>query len=414
MPPQRPRLVNWGTNRGVNAASYIVNTINYNVMATKNSYSITVNEKPLSNGRKHLFLTIYHDGKRTREYLKGLYIVKGTTAKVREANRQAKEMAEAIRAKRLIELQTGTYGIENKFKEDTPFLEYYRKVAESRRGKESLGNWGVWYSCLKHLEKYCTEQTTFRDITKEWLEGFKDYLNKAYKDQYKQKYKGAAEGQPLSQNTKSSYFNKVRACMNQAFEDRIIPINPMRGVAAIRAEETERVYLTLDEVRKLVKTPCMYPVIKRSFLFSCLTGIRKCDLDRLTWSEIRKNGDFTQVVFKQKKTGGQEYLDIPKQAEEYLGERGKPEQRVFAGFRYTSQTLLELKRWCIAAGITKPVTFHSARHTFAVMMLNDAGADIYTVSKLLGHKDLTTTQIYAKIVDKRKQDAVNNLPDIKL
>jgi len=108
---------------------------------------------------------------------------------------------------------------------------------------------------------------------------------------------------------------------------------------------------------------------------------------------------------------GEPYVDINKQAEEFLGQQSKTDERVFAGFRYNSQTLLELKRWCMLAGITKDVTFHSGRHTFAVIML-DLGADIYTVSKLLGHKELKTTQIYAKVLDKKKQEAINLIPDI--
>jgi integrase len=132
----------------------------------------------------------------------------------------------------------------------------------------------------------------------------------------------------------------------------------------------------------------------------------------MLWGEIQEFGGHTRITFKQKKTGGQEYLDINSQAVIYLGEPRKSTDRVFAGFRYNSQVLIELKRWCLLAGITKKdVTFHTGRHTFAVMML-DLGADIYTVSKLLGHKELSTTQIYPKVLDKKKQEAVNLIPDI--
>lgn len=365
----------------------------------------------MANGNKSLYLDIYRNGKREYEFLK-LYLVNAKTPLEREQNRQTLATAQAIKAKRQIEIQNGEYGFASQFKQDVPFLEYYRKMCDERRGNiESKGNWGNWYSCLKHLERYCTEKTTFKDITPEWIEGFKKYLDGTSKDAHKRRLNYKSEVKPLSQNSKVSYFNKLRACINKAFDDRIIPVNPLRGIEGFKPDETERVYLTFDEVKLLAKTDCKYPVLKRAFLFSCLTGIRKSDIEKLTWSEVQKFGDFTRIVFKQKKTGGQEYLDINRQAEIYMGERGKNTDRVFSGFRYNSQTLLELRRWCLLAGITKDVTFHSGRHTFAVTML-DLGADIYTVSKLLGHKELATTQIYAKVLDRKKQEAVNLFPDI--
>ncbi|GAB6013196.1 phage integrase SAM-like domain-containing protein [Viscerimonas tarda] len=372
---------------------------------------VRLREKDLTNGNKSLYLDIYRDGKRTYEFLK-LYLIKATTPIEKEQNKQTLATAQAIKAKRQIEIQNGEYGFTSQFKIDTPFLDYYRKMCEDRHGdKESRGNWGNWYSCLKHLERYCSEKTTFKDITADWIEGFKDYLDNVAKDAYKRKNNDLAEAKPLSQNSKVSYFNKLRACINQAFDDRIVPINPLRGVEGFKQAETERTYLTLDEVKKLAKTDCKYPVLKRAFLFSCLTGLRKSDIEKMVWGEVQKFGDFTRITFKQKKTGNQEYLDINPQAEIYLGEPRKSIDRVFVGFRYNSQTLLELRRWCMLAGITKDVTFHAGRHTFAVMML-DLGAEIYTVSKLLGHKELKTTQIYAKVLDKKKQDAVNLIPSI--
>jgi integrase len=159
------------------------------------------------------------------------------------------------------------------------------------------------------------------------------------------------------------------------------------------------------------KKECRRPPLARAFLFSCLTGLRKSDIEKMTWSEVRQQGEFTRIVFKQKKTGGQEYIDINPQAVEYMGERGEPDERVFKDFKYSAKTARHLQLWAEAAGVEKQITFHSGRHTFAVMML-DLGADIYTVSKLLGHKEIQTTQIYAKVMDKNKQKATMLIPQI--
>ena len=185
----------------------------------------------------------------------------------------------------------------------------------------------------------------------------------------------------------------------------------MRGVEGFKAEEGTRMYLTIEEVQRLAQTECEYPAIKRAFLFSCLTGLRRSDVIRLTWGDVHQQGEFTRIIFKQKKTSGQEYLDIPPQAAELMGERGKDAEHIFPNIHSPSCTNEMSKRWVLRAGIHKDITFHCGRHTFAVMML-DLGTDIYTVSKLLGHRELSTTQIYAKVLDKNKQAAVAKIPDI--
>jgi site-specific recombinase XerD len=236
-----------------------------------------------------------------------------------------------------------------------------------------------------------------KDINRQWVQGFRDYLDKL----------------PLKESSKQIYFSKLRACINQAYNNQLIAHNPLRSVENFKGKEHERSYLTLDEVKAMAATEFSYnPVIKRAFLFSCLTGLRKSDIMKMTWAEVRQQGEFTRIVFCQKKTGGQEYIDINQQAVEYMGERGEPTAKVFAGFNYTPYSQMKLKAWAAAAGIKKDVTFHTARHTFAVLML-DLGADIYTVQKLLGHRELHTTQIYAKVLDKNKQAAVNLIPKIK-
>ena len=132
-----------------------------------------------------------------------------------------------------------------------------------------------------------------------------------------------------------------------------------------------------------------------------------------TWGEVSTLAGRTRLIYRQKKTRSQEYLDITAQAAELLGERGDagPDDLVFDSIYHPQRTIDILRGWAAMAGIDKNITFHSGRHTFAVMMLT-LGTDIYTVSKLLGHRSLQTTQIYAKIVDAKKQEAVDNIPQI--
>ena len=148
-------------------------------------------------------------------------------------------------------------------------------------------------------------------------------------------------------------------------------------------------------------------------LFCCLTGIRWSDVQKLTWADVHKEGDGYRIIFRQKKTKSQEYLDIGDQARDFMGEKGVLSERVFVGLKYSAWHNLEIQKWVMRAGITKDITFHCSRHTFAVLQI-DLGTDIFTVSKLLGHANLKTTQIYAKIMDKKKQEAMNIMPNINL
>ena len=382
-------------------------------MATEKTIKepIRIRQKELANGNISLYLDIYIGGKRKYEFLK-LYLIPEKTREDKEKNRQTMQLANSIKSKRIVEYQNGEFGFKSNYKLDALFFDYYRAMCEKRHGNpESRGNWGNWYSCLHHLMKYeKNERITFADITPEWVQGFRDYLDNeagAWSHDYRKRIKD----KPLARNSKLSYFNKLRACLNQAFEDRIIPINPCRGVERFRPEEGTRMYLTIDEVRLLAQTECEYPRIKDAFLFSCMTGLRRSDILRLKWGDIHKQGDFTRIIFRQKKTEGQEYLDITPQAAQLMGDPKGINDPIFEDIHSPSCTNKAVQEWVLNAGIHKKISFHCARHTFATMML-DLGTDIYTVSKLLGHRDLSTTQIYVKVLDKNKQKAVSNIPDI--
>ncbi|MBD5313900.1 MAG: site-specific integrase [Bacteroides sp.] len=373
---------------------------------------VRIRRKTLTNGNVSLYLAIYINGHREYEFLK-LYLIPEKTKADKERNKQTMALANSIKAQRIVDIQNGVHGFKGDFKEQTLFYEYYNALTEKRKKKESKGNFSNWASCLRHLMKYDPRKNlTFADITAKWVEGFRDYLeNKA--EAFGCDLRERQNRKPLSQNSRQSYFNKLRACLRQAYEDGIIRTNPMRGITGFSSMEGTRNYLTLDEVKAMAAADCNFPEIKRAFLFSCLTGLRRSDIIKLTWGEVTELNGRTRLIFRQKKTGGQEYLDITPQAAELIGERGKAKStdNVFGDIRCPSDTNENLRIWALRAGIDKNVTFHVGRHTFAVLMLT-LGTDIYTVSKLLGHRELKTTQIYAKIVDAKKQEAVDNIPKI--
>ncbi|HMG16991.1 MAG TPA: site-specific integrase [Saprospiraceae bacterium] len=362
---------------------------------------VHLRKKKLATGKISLYLDIYTNGNRQYQFLK-LYLEKANTIIDRDNNKQVLQLAENIRAKRQLEIQNGTYGFVPDFKKNIDYLKYFEALTQIR--KESDIDFPSWLSCLKHLRLYIGKnQITISDINEKWLEGFKDYLiNKSVKK----------NGEKLSQNSAHHYFNRVLNSLKEAQREKLIIDNPGDRVDYIKQEETKREFLNMEELQKLSSTECRYPVLKNAFLFSALTGLRWSDIQKLTWSEISySNQTGGSISFKQKKTDKIELLPISKQAREMLGEEKGPGEKVFAGLKYSSYTNVELSRWVMKAGITKQITFHSARHTNATLLITN-GVDIYTVSKLLGHSEIKTTQLYAKLVDKKKIEAVNTIPDL--
>lgn len=364
---------------------------------------IKLRRRKTKSGNTSLYLDIYLNGERTYEYLK-LYLTPERTRADKDKNRETLQLAEAIKSKRIVELRNGEFGFKNGFATETLFFDYYKSLCEKRLGEESRGNWGNWYSCLHHLRIYeKREKITFADITPEWVQGFKDYLeNRAVAWAHDKRHR--EKEHLLSRNSKVSYFNKLRACLNQAFDDRIIAVNPCRGIDGFKAEEGTRMYLTLEELKKLVNTPCDYDGVRRAFLFSCLTGLRRSDILRLKWGDVFRQGDFTRIIFRQKKTKGQEYLDITEQAADIMGERGKNEDYIFTDVFTPDCTNKTIQNWVLRAGIDKKITFHCFRHTYATLQLA-AGTDLYTISKMLTHSNVGTTQVYADVVNDLKRKA---------
>lgn len=358
---------------------------------------VTLRERNQGN-KTSLYLDFYDKGKRKREFLNLYLDPSPKTKEQRDVNKKTLQLAETIKAQRQIEIQNGAYGFNDSEKMKGSFIGYLKMLSESKM--ESLGNYGNWESMIKHFERFAPAKINFSDVDKKLVSDFKNYLDKETTTK---------SDTGLSQNSKYSYFNKFKAALKEAVKDGIMTHNPSEAVEGFKQGETERGFLTLAELQSISKQECEIPQLKKAFLFSCVTGLRWSDIQKLTWAEVQHSAEMGYYIrFRQQKTKGVETLPISEQAFEMLGERQKQEDIVFKGLKYSAWHNLKLQQWIMKAGISKTITFHCARHTYATLQLT-LGTDIYTVSKLLGHRELRTTQIYAKVIDDRKIEAANKI-----
>lgn len=372
---------------------------------------VKLREKKISGNRQSLYLDFYpaiphpETGEPTRREFLGLYLFdKAKNPIDKQGNKETLQLAEQIRQKRenylnKPEIYTGYEKEQLKIKEqgEQNFVTYFKSLADKRKAS----NHDNWVSAYNYLETFTKGNLKFADLNEKFCNEFKEYLlttksNKSNKV-------------TLAQNSAVSYFNKLKATLKQAYKDGYLTSDLNGKVGTIKQAETQRNFLTIEELNSLVKTECNNPLLKRAALFSALTGLRHSDIKNLVWGEleyIEGNGYFIQ--FKQQKTKGVEMMPISEQAYSLLGERKEPTDKVFEGLTYSAYENKHLYQWIGAAGITKDITFHCFRHTFATLQLSK-GTDIYTVSKMLGHRELKTTQIYAKIIDQTKREAADKI-----
>lgn len=373
---------------------------------------ITLKKRKLASGKISLSIEYYKgsettpEGKRRHirenENLKMFLYGEPTNASEKKKNKETLIVAKKILAIREAEFYQGRFNIKNTNKSKRRFLDFFIEKTEEK--SDSAKNYGNWTATLVHLKRCIPASTIFEEIDESFVKRVRNYFDKEAHTK---------SNLLLALNSKYSYFNKFKAALRAAFNEGYLSINYASKVKSFEQAESQREYLTFQEVQKLAKTDCKYDVLKRAFLFSCLVGLRWSDINTMTWSEVRdEEKDVSRINFRQQKTDGVEYLYISKQARELLGERKDSMDRVFVGLKYSAVYNNEIVRWCNRAGISKHITFHSARHTNAVLLLKN-GADIYTVSKRLGHREIRTTAIYAKIVDKKMREASNLIPTLK-
>lgn len=368
--------------------------------------------KDLAGGGKSLFLDYHVNGARRKEYLK-MYLVPEKTPFDKATNAATLRAATAIKSERARQLVNGEADIR-----DTDckimLLDYTQHRADELRRKAKENGRGQQTAALnveraaKHLARYIAEEygksdVRLSDVDKPFMENFGFYLR----------------GGKLAKTTQRMYYNLIAATLNGAEKNGIIPRSPARQVNVRdifgKKEASERAYLTAEELQRLIATPpkkTIHKDVTTAFLFSCFCGLRWSDIVTLKWGDVHTDGTGWRIEKRMVKTQELLYLPLSDAARQYMPERGSKTDtdNVFAMpcDIYTNRLLA---KWVEAAGITKHITFHCARHTFATLMLTQ-GADLYTTSKLLGHSNIQTTQIYAKIIDQKKTEAVNLLNDI--
>ncbi|MDO4334639.1 MAG: tyrosine-type recombinase/integrase [Bacteroidales bacterium] len=382
--------------------------------------------KKCRNGEQSIYLDLYQDGQRAYEFLKDennkalrLLPEIGTPDEIKAIkarNHQVMLRAEAIR----IEREKGVIELGKVEKKLTSL------------GKMLLKDWLVQYVGLISVSVGIARQKQVNNLEfhlKNWLgskydtiqmqqlttELFRDFLK--HLRNYKRKSKMKDEVYTLSENSIYEVFSSLKSCMGRAFREGIITKNPIEGMKdngeLPKHPTVQRVFLTAPEVKALIKTECRREDIKRAFLFACFCGLRISDIYKLKWSEIIHDGEDLRLELTMQKTKDPVSMKLNEQALIWLPERddATPSDKVFPNLPTPLNIGKVLTKWGNDAGIQKRFTFHSARHSFGTLMINN-GVDIYTVSKLLGHRSLQTTRIYAELVNKAKDDAVDTLSGI--
>jgi integrase len=339
--------------------------------------------------KQSVYIDIFRSGKRDRRYLK-LYLNLGSNTK--RQDKETLKIAQETRDYWENQLYTDETGFKLPSKQSkAKFLPCFKEITDTKTGGTYKPYINTYKKLIKFTDKYYGGDVSFSRINKQFCLKFKDYLL-----------------EEVGQNTAHNYYSKLKVVLNLVIEKGYISENPARGIV-IEKENSKKEFLTIKELRALNETECPDEQTKRAFLFTCFTGLRFSDVAALTFDEIQEG----YLHFRQLKTNELDHLKLSKDAlkiinlqKEEIGTEGK----VFDLYGH-DWTLKQIKKWVTAAEIKKKIGWHSGRHSFATMALSH-GADLYTVSKLLGHKEIRSTQVYAKLVDKTKDRAIDKLPEL--
>ena len=367
--------------------------------------TVTLRTRKIKGGEQLSYYLDYYPGYRDERTMKvirheslGIYVyAKPKNRRERDYNDRMREKAEALRCRRFESIVNERYDFFDKEKMKGSFLSYFKEKAGRKNTK--------WENVYKHFERFCHGKCRFDEVSVDLCNRFKEYLMTAPQTLH--------TSRRLHVNSIAGYWSTFRAVLHTAYREHRIMENPNGFLERIDTIPTVKEHLSRQELISLADTPCRSEVLRKAFLFSCLTGLRKSDIKQLTWDKIQPYGDGGMyVTLRMQKTQQLVNNPISNEALDLIGfhdkDKGrKPTDKVFKGFN-DSLTQAPLKKWLRDAGITKHVSYHSSRHTFGSLQV-EAGTSVYTVQHMLGHKNVATTQIYAAMADESKRESVDRI-----
>lgn len=361
---------------------------------------IRLRRKRIQSGES-LYLDSYFKGKRRYEFLR-LYLIPERTKADKLKNEQTLRLANTIKSKRLVELFNNKYGFSNE-KPEVNLIQYIRLVMENKERQGKIGIKSTFETLIYHLTKYRGTRILLSDLDDRYTQGFVLYLSTAI---------SRTSGKTLKTSSQHNIYTSLKTIVHQAIKDDLLTTDPTKSIDPPRMVLPHKEFLTEEELKRLIQTPCSKEIVKQSFLFCCFTGLRISDVRELTWKKVIFEEQGVHINYRQKKTKIENYVPLSENAISVLPPKDDKSDSDPV-FPLPQETTIRktLKEWMTNAKIDKHITFHSSRHTCATLLLN-SGVDIYTVKEILGHTDIGTTMKYTKVIDKTKRIAVNKIPNL--
>lgn len=381
--------------------------------------NIEIKERPLKNGNRSLYLEYYETGFRKKEML-GIYLLADDAPNARRINREALKKAQKIKAERMLHpelLKDKDEQKEEKENEKAETLtwiawcdEYIAYSKDCGNGEDILWHKGHVKQLIKrYLRKIKKPDILLKDVDHDIVSGLYDYMRKYRNRRQCKQNKGK-----LSEFTLMLFGETVNAIFNKAVRENLIAYNPVKSLTKnekFHTPDTHREFLTADELRRFLAvetTTETERTVQKAFGFAAMTGLRYSDMRQLRWSHIKTQDGVPTLSIVQQKTKKPISVPLNALALSLLPPRptSGEDSIIFHLVKKSDCAAMYVRRIKDKAGIEKDFTFHSSRHTAATLAIT-AGAELYTVSKILGHSSIASTQVYAKVNMEKKVEAVN-------